>query len=82
MHDKKNNSIRASKFLQQGNLNEILLVDVKIDEEDKMLILLISLPESYDHIVTIMLYDKETLILKEITLTLLSSKIKKKAKSK
>ena len=46
---------------------ELLAVDVKINKEDKALILLSSLPESYDHIVTTMLYGKKTLILKEIT---------------
>ena len=44
-------------------ISELLAVDVKIDEEDKALILLSSLSQSYDHIVTIMLYGKETLIL-------------------
>jgi len=59
-------------------INELLVVDVKIDEEDKALILLSSLPESYDHIVTTMLYVKETLILKEIISTLLSNEIRKR----
>ena len=31
-------------------ISELLTIDVKIDEEDKVLILLSSLPESYDHI--------------------------------
>ena len=44
-------------------INELLVVDVKIDEEDKALILLSSLPEPYDHVITTMLYDKKTLIL-------------------
>ena len=48
-------------------ISELLAVDVKINEEDKALILLSSLPESYDHIVTTMLYGKETLILEEVT---------------
>ena len=48
-------------------ISELLAVDVKIDEKDKALILLSSLPESYDHIVTTMLYSKETLILEEVT---------------
>jgi len=51
-------------------IRELLINDVKIDEEDKALILLNSLPQSYDHIVTDMLYGKETLILKEVTSTL------------
>ena len=45
-------------------ISELLTIDVKIDEEDKMLILLSSLIESYDHIVTTMLYGNQTLILK------------------
>ena len=36
-------------------ISELLAVDVKIDEEGKALILLSSLSQSYDHIVTIML---------------------------
>ena len=59
-------------------ISELLAVDVKIDEEDKALILLSSLPVSYDHIVTTMLYGKETLILEEITSTLLSNEIRKR----
>ena len=58
-------------------INEILTVDVKIDEGDKVLILS-SLSQSYDNIVTTMLYGKKTLILKEVTSTLLSNKIRKK----
>ena len=58
-------------------ISELLTVDVKIDEEDKALILLSSLLESYDHIVITMLYGKETLILEEVTSTLLSNEIRK-----
>ena len=54
------------------------MIDVKIDEEDKALILLSLLPESYDHIITTILYSKKTLILEEITSTLLSSEIRKR----
>jgi len=50
-------------------INELLAVDVKIDEKDKALILFSSLPQSYDHIVTIMLYGKKTLILEEVTVS-------------
>jgi len=57
---------------------ELLTVEVNIDEENKVLIVLSSLPESYDHIITTMLYGKKTLILEEITLTLLSNEIKKR----
>jgi len=57
-------------------ISELLAVDVKIDEEDMTLILLSSLSQSYDHIVTTRHYCKETLILKEVTSTLLSNEIR------
>jgi len=50
-------------------INELLAVDVKIDEEDKTLILLSLLLESYDHVVATMLYGKKTLILEEVMTT-------------
>jgi len=73
------------KVLQHLNffnkvINGLLAVDVKIDEEDKALILLSSLSESHDLIITTMLYGKGTLILEELASTLLSNKIRKKPK--
>ena len=59
-------------------ISELLTVNVKIDEEDKALILLSSLPESYDHIITTMLCGKKTLILEEVMSTFLSNEITKK----
>ena len=47
-------------------IGELIAVDVKIDEEDKVLILLSSLSQSYDNVVTTMLYSKKTLILEEV----------------
>ena len=59
-------------------ISELLAIDVKIDEEDNALILLNSLLESYNHIVTTMLYGKKTLILEEVTPTFLSNEIRKR----
>jgi len=59
-------------------ISQLLAVDVNIDKDDKTLILFILLLESYNHIITIMLYDKEALILEEVTTTLLSNKIRKR----
>ena len=59
-------------------IRELLVVDVKIDEEDKALILLSSLPESNDHIITTMLYGKKILILEEVTITFSSNEIRKR----
>jgi len=59
-------------------INELVAIDVKVDEEDKVLILLSSLSESHDHLITTMIYDKKTLILKEVKSTLLSNEIRKR----
>ena len=59
-------------------ISELLAIDVKINEKDKVLILFSLLLETYDYIVTIMLYEKETLILEEIMTTLLSNEIRKR----
>ena len=52
-----------------GDLNR---VDVKFEEEDMALILFNSLLESYDNLITTLLWGKETLELEEITCALLS----------
>ena len=59
-------------------ISKLPAADVKIDEEDKALILLSSLPQSYDHIITTILYGNETLILEEVTPTLLFNEIRKR----
>lgn len=41
-----------------GYLDQLRKVEVKIDEEDKALLLLTFLPDSYDTLVTILLYEK------------------------
>ena len=55
-----NEGIAVSEHLNFFNtfISVLLVVDVKIDE-DKVLILLSSLPKSYDHIITTMFYGKE-----------------------
>ena len=46
-------------------------VDVKIEEEDMALMLLNSLLESYDNLITTLMWGKETIELEEITSVLL-----------
>ena len=72
----KESGVRASKFFNKV-ISELLTVDIKIDKEDMTLILLSLLSESYDYIVTTILYGKKILILKEVTSTLLSNEIKR-----
>ena len=42
-------------------LSDFLALEVKPEEEDKSLLLLFSLPSSYNHLVTTIMYGKETL---------------------
>ncbi len=62
--------------------NKLLLdlsnIGVEVDEEDKALILIYSLPKSFEHITTTMLYGKETISLEEVEATLLSNELRLK----
>ena len=40
------------------NMSDMTRVDVKIEEEDKALMLLSSLPDSYDNLVTTLMWGK------------------------
>ena len=46
--------------------SDVMSLDVKIDEEDRALLLLCSLPVSYDGLITILVYEKETLNFEEV----------------
>ena len=45
---------------------------VNFEDEDKALLLLASLPTSFDHLVTTLMYGKEIIVLEEVTSALLS----------
>jgi len=42
-------------------LSDLLALEVKVEEENKALLLLSSLPQSYDYLATTIMYEKETL---------------------
>jgi hypothetical protein len=56
-------------------------VDVKIDEEDRAIILLCSLPGSYDHLVTTLTYGKENVKVDDVVAALLSHEQRRKSNS-
>ncbi|KAL4284674.1 hypothetical protein GQ457_16G014350 [Hibiscus cannabinus] len=53
-------------------ITDLIQLDVKIEDEDKAMILLCSLPPSYEHMVTTLTYGKETINVEEIITTLLA----------
>ena len=56
-------------------------VDVKIEDEDMAIVLLCSLPDSYDHLVTTLTYGKEKVQVDDVVSTLLSHEQRKKNNS-
>ena len=53
-------------------ITDLARLDVSIADEDKVMILLCSLPSSYEHLVTTLIYGKETIKVEEITAALLA----------
>ncbi|KAK8926344.1 hypothetical protein KSP39_PZI018272 [Platanthera zijinensis] len=54
-------------------VSQLRSMDVKVEEEDQALLLLSSLPRSFDHLVTTILYGKDTLKMEEVVTMLLSN---------
>ena len=59
----------------------MLALEVKIEEEDKALLLLSSLSSSYDHLATPIMYGKETLELEDVRQMLQNNELMKKTYS-
>ena len=53
-------------------ISELETLRVKIDEENKALRLILSLPPSYKHMQPILMYGKETVVYSEVTSKLIS----------
>nr|GEV90248.1 retrovirus-related Pol polyprotein from transposon TNT 1-94 [Tanacetum cinerariifolium] len=66
--------------------NKIVLdlanIEIKFKDEDLALLLLTSLPASYEHFVDTLLYGREALTLEDVMATLNSKKIKERSKAK
>ncbi|GKA15377.1 retrovirus-related pol polyprotein from transposon TNT 1-94 [Tanacetum coccineum] len=73
-------------FEHIDEFNKIVLdfanIEVKFEDEDLALLLLTSLPASYEHFVDTLLYRREALTLEDVTATLNSKKIKERSKAK
>ena len=59
----------------------MLALEVKLEEKDKALLLLFSLPSSYDHLATTIMYGKETLELEDVRQMLQNNELIKRTDS-
>ena len=63
-------------------ITDLVRVDMKIEDEDKTIILFYSLSPSYEYLVTTLTYEKQFISLKEITTALLALNQQKQNASK
>jgi hypothetical protein len=65
-----------------NSFNKILAdlqnLDVKIEDEDKALLLINSLPDTYDHLTTTLLYGKDEIRFNDVCSALINNEVRKK----
>ncbi|GJV01112.1 cell division cycle 5-like protein [Tanacetum coccineum] len=73
-----------SEYIDEYNkiVLDLANVEVKFEDEDLALLLLSSLPASYEHFVDTLLYEREALTLEDVMATLYSKEIKEMTKAK
>nr|GEU69166.1 retrotransposon protein, putative, Ty1-copia subclass [Tanacetum cinerariifolium] len=81
-----NKKAHSAVILYIDEFNKIVLdlanIEVKFKDEDLALLLLTSLPASYEYFVDTLLYGREDLTLKDVMATLNSKEIKERSKAK
>nr|GEU83997.1 retrovirus-related Pol polyprotein from transposon TNT 1-94 [Tanacetum cinerariifolium] len=80
MHSGKKLSEHIDEFNKL--IDDLANIDVDIDDEDQSLMLLMSLPPSFDNFVETLLYGRESLTLEDVLSSLYSRELKKKAYAK
>ena len=71
-------SIREHVSLFTKAILDLKSIDVEVDEEDQAIMLLCSLPPSYENLVDTMMFGRESLTLEEVKSTLNARETKKK----
>ncbi|GJT87968.1 retrovirus-related pol polyprotein from transposon TNT 1-94 [Tanacetum coccineum] len=81
---KKAHSKKLSEHIDEFNklIGDLANIDVDIDDEDQALMLLTSLPPSYDNFVETLLYGRESLTLEDVLSSLNSRELKKRTDAK
>ncbi|GJR11121.1 hypothetical protein Tco_0793773 [Tanacetum coccineum] len=90
--DRKNDfglwQVRMKALLEQQGLTtgrlvgDLATIDTTISDEDRALLLLTSLPSSYDNFVDTLLYGRDTLKLVDVLVTLNSRELQKMTEAK
>lgn len=70
MKMEEDSSIKEHVSLFTEAILDLKSVDVRIDEKDQAVMLLCSLPPSYENLVDTMMFGRETLTLEEVKATL------------
>ncbi|GKD82709.1 retrovirus-related pol polyprotein from transposon TNT 1-94 [Tanacetum coccineum] len=75
---------KLSEHIDEFNklIGDLANIDVDIDDEDQALMLLTSLPSSYDNFVETLLYGRESLTLEDVLSSLNSRELKKRTDAK
>ncbi|GJV02370.1 retrovirus-related pol polyprotein from transposon TNT 1-94 [Tanacetum coccineum] len=75
---------KLSEHIDEFNklIGDLANIDIDIDDEDQALMLLISLPSSYDNFVETLLYGRESLTLEDVLSSLNSWELKKRTIAK
>ncbi|GKA40987.1 retrovirus-related pol polyprotein from transposon TNT 1-94 [Tanacetum coccineum] len=75
---------KLSEHIDEFNklVGDLANIDVEIDDEDQTLMLLTSLPSSYDNFVETLLYGRESLTLEDVLSSLNSRELKKRTYAK
>ncbi|GJS52487.1 hypothetical protein Tco_0625849 [Tanacetum coccineum] len=80
MHQSKSKSEHIDEF--HNMVGDLAAIDTTISNEDHALLLLTSLPSSYDNVMETLLYGRETLKLEDVLATLNSRELQKMMEAK